>query len=181
MGPLTNITRYIPHIIQLKFSANYTHHITTKIGLQNYIIPTQGSTSFSLWAKPKESPNSLKSHYDVANSKSYYDVANSMSYYDVANSKSYYDVANLMSYYDVANSKPAMMRHYLQSPLLHGISKAQYDPASLKARYDPPPLKAHCYTTPFTKPVATQQYFTKSQNHFHKAQILIWHYSTKPK
>ena len=39
------------------------------------------------------------------------------------------------------------MRHYLQSPLLHGT----------------------------LKPVATQQYFTKSQNHFHKAQILIWH------
>ena len=129
----------------------------------------QSFTTMWLIQKSHYDVANLMSHYDVANSKSYYDVANSMSYYDVANSKSYYDVANLMSYYDVANSKPAMMRHYLQSPLLHGISKAQYDPASLKARYDPPPLKAHCYMTPFTKPVATRQYFTKSQNHFHKS------------
>ena len=75
------------------------------------------------------------------------------SHYDVENSKSYYDVANSMSHYNVANSKPATMRHYLQSSLLHDISKA---------RYDPVPLKAHCYTAPFTKPIATQQYFTKS-------------------
>ena len=88
--------------------------------------------------------------------------------------KSHYDVANSMSHYDVANSKPATMRHYLQSPLLHSISKTLYDSAFLKAWYDPVPLKARCYTTPFTKPVATRQYFTKSQNHFHKAQILIW-------
>ena len=40
-----------------------------------------------------------------------------------------------------------MMRHYLQSPLLHGTLKS----------------------------VATWQYFTKSQNHFCTAQILIWH------
>ena len=39
------------------------------------------------------------------------------------------------------------MRHYLQSSLLHGTLKS----------------------------VATRQYFTKSQNHFYKAQILIWH------
>ena len=107
--------------------------------------------------------------------KSHYDVANLKSHYNVAKSKSHYDVANSMSHYDVTNSKLATMQHYLQSPLLHGISKAWYDPASLKARYDPPPLKARCYTTPFTKPVATWQYFTKSQNHFHKTQILIWH------
>ena len=75
MGPLTNITHYIPHIIQLKFSTNNAHHITTKIGLQNYIIPTQSPTSFGLWAKSKESPNSLKSHYDMANSMSRYDAA----------------------------------------------------------------------------------------------------------
>ena len=89
----------------------------------------------------------------MAIQKSHYDVANSKSHYDVANSKSHYDVANSMSHYDVANSKPATMRHYLQNPLLHSISKAQYDLV---------PLKAHCYTTPFTKPVATRQYFTKS-------------------
>ena len=129
MSPLTNITRYIPHIIQLKFSVNNTHHITTKIEPQNYIFPTQSPTSFSLWVKPKESPNSPKSHYDVANS---------------------------MSHYDVANSKSATMWHYLQSPLLHGTSKAC------------------CYMAPLTKPVASWQYFTKSQNHFHKIQIIIW-------
>ena len=88
--------------------------------------------------------------------------------------KSHYDVANSMSHYDVANSKPATMRHYLQSPLLHSISKARYDLASLKVQYDPTPLKARYYPVPFTKPITTWQYFTKSQNHFHKTQIIIW-------
>ena len=88
--------------------------------------------------------------------------------------QSYYDVTNSMSHYNVANSKPATMRHYLQSLLLHGISKARYDPTFLKVWYDPTPLKAHYYTIPFTKPVTTRQYFTKSQNHFHKTQIIIW-------
>ena len=88
--------------------------------------------------------------------------------------KSHYDVANSMSHYDVANSKPATIRHHLQSPLLHGISKARYDPTFLKVWYDPTPLKARYYTIPFTKPVTTRQYFTKSQNHFHKTQIIIW-------
>ena len=87
MDSLTNIIRYIPRTIQLNSPQINTHHITTKIGPQNYIIPTQDPTSFSLWAKLKESPNSLKSHYDVANSKSHYDVANSKSHYDVTNSK----------------------------------------------------------------------------------------------
>ena len=105
-----------------------------------------------------------QSHYDMAKSKSHYDVANSMSYYDMTNSKSHYDVANSMSHNEVANSKPATLRHFLQSPLLYDISKARYDPALLKAR---------CYTASFTKLVATRQYFTKSQNHFDKAQILI--------
>ena len=140
MGHLTNIIRYILNIIQLKFSTNNTHHITTKNGPQNYIIPTQSPTSFSLWTKPKESPNSLKSHYDVANSKSHYDVANSKSHYNVANSKSYYDVANSKSCYDAANSKPATMRHYLQSLLRCGISKAR-STRHLKARFDPALLK----------------------------------------
>ena len=108
-----------------------------------------------------------KSHYDVANSKSpitmwliqpsHYDVDDSKSHYNVADSKSHYDVANSTSHCDVANSKPATMRHYLQRPV---------QSASLKARYDLAPLKARCYTTPFTKPVATRQYFTKSQNYF---------------
>ena len=79
-----------------------------------------------------------KSHYDVTNSKS----PTTMWLIQ----KSHYDVDNLMSYYDVANTKPATMRHYLQSPLLHGISKARYDPASLKTRYDPTPLKGRCFT-----------------------------------
>ena len=121
MGPFTNITHYILYIIQLKFSTNNTHHITIKIEPQNYIVPTQSPTSFSLWAKPKESPNSLKSHYDgasskshynVANSKFHYDMANSKFHYDVVNSKFHYEVANSMSHYDVANSKPATMRHH---------------------------------------------------------------------
>ena len=34
-------------------------------------------------------------------------------------------------------------------------------------------------TISFTKLVATRKYFTKSQNHFYKAQILIWHYFYK--
>ena len=84
-----------------------------KLGHKIYIIPTQSPTSFSLWAKPKESPKFQKSHYDVANSKkSHYDVANSKSHYDVANSKSPTTMWLIL--------KPATMRHYLQSLLLHG-------------------------------------------------------------
>ena len=94
------LLQILPVISHISFNLNSPqiniHHITTKIGLQNYIIPTQGPTSFSLWTKPRESPNSLKSHYDVA------------------------------------NSKPATMRHYLQSPLLRGISKARCYMAPLK-------------------------------------------------
>ena len=103
---LSQILPIISHISSnLNSPQINTHHITTKIGSQNYIIPIQGSTSFSLWAKPRESPNSLKSHYDVANSK---------------------------SHYDVAKSKLAMMQHYLQSPLLRSISKARCYTAPLK-------------------------------------------------
>ena len=220
---LSQILPIIAHILSnLGFHKN-THHITTKIGPQDYIILTQSLTSFDLRAKPKESPKFQKSHYDVANSKSHYDVANSkspttmwliqQSHYDVANSKSHYDVANskspitmwliqpshydvadLKSHYDVADSKSLYdvadsKSHYdvanskspttmwliqrpttmwqIQSLLRCGtIYKDRYNPASLKARYDSAPLKARCYTAPFTKPVATQQYFTKSQNYF---------------
>ena len=71
--------RSIVHILSnLGFHKN-THHITTKIGPQNYIIHTQSPTSFDLWAKPKENPKFQKSHYDVANSKFHYNVANSKS------------------------------------------------------------------------------------------------------
>ena len=35
--------------------------------------------------------------------------------------------------------------------------------------------KSHYDAALFTKLVATRQYFTKSQNHFYKAQIPIWH------
>ena len=56
------------------------------------------------------------------------------------------------------------MRHYLQSPLLHGTSKARYYMAILykisKSFYKAQILIWHC---------------------FYKAQILIWHYFIKPK
>ena len=113
----------------------------------------------------------------MAIQKSHYDVSNS-TMWQIQSPTTMWLIQK--SYYDVANSKPATMQHYLQSLLLHGISKAWYDPASLKAWDDSAPLKARCCTAPFTKPDATRQYFTKSQNHFHKPQILIWHYSTKP-
>ena len=62
------------------------------------------------------------------------------------------------SHYDVANSKYPTTTWQIQNPLRCGTI--------YKNRYD---------VTLFTKPVATRQYFTKSQNHFYKAQILIWH------
>ena len=107
-----------------------------KLGRKLHYLHTKPNIIW-LVGKTQRKPKFQKSHYNVANSKSHYDVANS---------KSHNDVANSMSHYDVANSKPATMRNYLQSPLLHGISKARYDPASLNARYDLAPLKAHCYT-----------------------------------
>ena len=108
-----------------------THHITIKIGPQNYIFPIQNPTLSGLWAKPKESPKFQKSHYDMANSKFHYDVANSKS--------------------------PTTM--WL-------IPKSHYDVANSKTHYD---------AALFTKLVATRQYFTKSQNHFYKTRIPIWH------
>ena len=110
MGPLTNITYYIPHIIQILhkicLSCHYQNWVT------DYTIPTQSSTSFGLWAKLTDSPKSKSLTTMWLIPKFYYDVAN---------------------------------------------SKVRYDAAL------------------FTKLVATRQYFTKSQNHFYKAQIPIWH------
>ena len=98
-----------------------THYITTKIGLQNYIIPTQSPTLFGLWEKPKESPKF---------------------------------------------QSPTTM-WLIQSPTTKWlIQSPTNDVANSKDRYD---------ASLFTKPVATQQYFTKSQNHFYKAKIPIWH------
>ena len=73
--------------------------------------------------------------------------------------KSHYDVANSISHYDMANSKPAMMRHYLQSSLLHGTPKTRF------------------YMTILYK--ISKSFFTKPKClfgiYFYKAQILIWH------
>ena len=76
---LSQILPNIAHMLSKLGSHKNTHHITTKIGPQNYIFPTQSPTLSGLWAKPKESPKFQKSHYDVANSKSHYNVANSKS------------------------------------------------------------------------------------------------------
>ena len=65
------------------------------------------------------------------------------------------------------NSKSPTTMWLIQSPtMMWLIPKSHYDVANSKARYD---------AALFTKPVATRQYFTKSQNHFYKAQIPIWH------
>ena len=73
------------------------------------------------------------------------------------------------SHYDVANSKSLttmwLIRYptttwQIQSPLRCGTIY------KFKPRYD---------AALFTKPVVTRKYFTKSQNHFYKAQIPIWH------
>ena len=136
---LSQILPIIAHILSnLGFHKN-THHITTKIRSQNYIIPTQSPTSFGLWAKPKESPKFQKSHYDLANSKSHYDVVNSKSPTTMW-----------------LIPKPATMWHYLQSPLLHGNTLQNLKIISTKPKF-------------------------LFGIYFHKAQIIIWHYSTKPK
>ena len=127
---LSQILPIIAHILSnLGFHKN-THHITTKIGRQNYIILTQSPASFGLWAKPKESPKFQKFHYDVANSKS------------------------LTTMWLIP--KPATMRHYLQSPLLHSNTLQNLKIISTKPKF-------------------------LFGIYFHKAQIIIWHYSTKPK
>ena len=56
------------------------------------------------------------------------------------------------------NSKSPTTMWLIQSPtMMWLIPKSHYDAAL------------------FTKPIATRQYFTKSQNHFYKARIPIWH------
>ena len=139
-GPSHKYYHYIPHIIQLKLSTNKYSSYYYQNWTAKLHYPHTNPNIIWLVGKTQRKPKIPKSHYDVANSKS----------------------PTMM--WQIPKS--ATMRHYLQSPLLHGIFKARYDPASLKARYDPPPLKARCYTAPFTKPVATRQYFTKSQNYF---------------
>ena len=54
MGPLTNITCYIPHIIQLKLSTNNTHHITTKIGPQITLSPHKAQHHLAFGQNPKK-------------------------------------------------------------------------------------------------------------------------------
>ena len=55
MDPFTNITHYIPHIIQLEFSQKYLSYYYQSWP-QNYTISTKGPNSFTLWEKPKK-PN----------------------------------------------------------------------------------------------------------------------------
>ena len=66
------------------------------------------------------------------------------------------------SHYDVANSKPAMMRHYLQSPLLHDNTLQNLKIIFHKAQ------------------ILIWHLFLQSPNSylasiFYKARILIWH------
>ena len=63
---------------------------------------------------------------------------------------------------------------HLQSPLRCGIFKARYDVASLKARYDVASSKPA--TMRHLLSLLHGNIFTKS----YKAQMLIWHYFTKP-
>ena len=52
LGPLTNITHYSPHIIQLGFSqkySSYCYHIEP----QNYIISIKSPKTLILWENPK--------------------------------------------------------------------------------------------------------------------------------
>ena len=106
-----------------------------------------------------------------------------------------------MSHYDVANSKPAMMRHYLQSPLLHDntlqnlkiiFHKAQIliwhlflqSPNSYLASifYKARILIWHLF---LQSPNSNLALFYEAQilmwHYTYKAQILIWHYFIKPK
>ena len=157
MGPLTNITYYITHIIQI------LHKICSSCHYQNwvtyYTVPTQSSTSFGLWAKLKESPKSKSPTMMWLIPKSHYDVANSM------------------SHYDVANSKPATMRHYLQiqSPLrCSTIQKARCYAAILYKISKSFLQSPNSYLASiFTKPKSLFGIY------FHKTQILIWHYQAQ--
>ena len=112
MGPLTNITRYTPHVIQLGFSQKILIILLPKLGRKITFFPHKAQHYLACGQNPKK----------VQNSKS-----------------------------------PTTM--WL-------ISKSHYDVANSKTRYD---------AALFTKPVVTRQYITKSQNHFYKAQIPIWH------
>ena len=110
-----------------------------KLGHKIYIIPTQSPTSFSLWAKPKESPKFQKFHYDVANSIS------PIRMWLIQSPTTMWLLP-----------KPATMRHYLQSPLLHGNTLQNLKIISTKPKF-------------------------LFGIYFHKTQILIWHYFIKPK
>ena len=148
MGSLTNITDYYPTWVLTK----NTHHITTKIGPQNYIFPTESPTLSGLWAKPKESPKFQKSHYDVANPKSHYDVANSK----------------------VPLRCGTIYKARCYTTILYKISKSflQSLNSYLASIFTKPEFLFGIY---FTKPEFLFGIY------FRKAQILIWHYFIKPK
>ena len=93
MGPLTNITHYSSHAIQLGFSQKILIILLPKLGRKIIFFPHKAQHYLACGQNPKKAQN----------------------------------------------------------------SKVRYDAAL------------------FTKLVATRQYFTKSQNHFYKTQIPIWH------
>ena len=88
-----------------------------------------------------------------------------------------------------------MTQHYLQSPLRRGtIYKIRYDGTLFTKFVTTRHLKVHCYTVILYKISKSflqspnsylTSIFTKSKFlfgiNFHKTQILIWHYFTKPK
>ena len=95
--------------------------------------------------------------------------------------------------------KPATMRHYLQSPLRRGtIYKNHYDATLFTKFVATQRLKVRCYTAIlYEAQILIWHLFSQNRNsylassftkpkflfgiYFHKAQILIWHYFTKPK
>ena len=52
-----------------------THHVTTKIGLENYIISIKSPSSFTLWTKLKSLTKPLQSPFLHRTSKVPYDSA----------------------------------------------------------------------------------------------------------
>ena len=158
MGPLTTITYYIPHIIQLKFSTKYAHHITTKIGPQITLSPQKAQHHLAcgqnskkaqipcpttMWLIPKVPLRcgKFKAHYDVA-----------------------------------LFTKTAMMRHYLQSPLLHSNTLQNLKIIFTKSKF--------LFGTIFQSPNShLASIFYKAQNPnlalFYKVQILFWQFFRK--
>ena len=179
MGPLTNITHHILHIIQLVLS--------TKIPIT--LLPNQAT---KLYYRHKKAQNHLtceqnpKSPTKLSYKAHCYTAPQSSLLHDTSKARCY--ITSLKACYYTAFLKSSLLHGTSKSPLIHGTSKTRCYTAPLKARcytallkssllhgtskarYYTAPFKARCYMTPFKARCYTALLKSPLLQHFLKAR-----------